>query len=104
MPNIARSGGFTETARIAALASAFHVDIAPHGVGSGVSLAAALQLCAAVPNFRIYEYNRLPNAIREQILRTPPTFANGHLDVPTGPGLGIELDDNVVDRFTIARC
>jgi D-arabinonate dehydratase/D-galactarolactone cycloisomerase len=103
MPNVARSGGLTETLRIAALASAFHVDIAPHGVGSGVNLAAALQLCAAVPNFRIYEYNRLPNAIREQILRTPPTFANGYLTVPTGPGLGVEVDDDVVERFTIAR-
>ncbi|WP_406447867.1 mandelate racemase/muconate lactonizing enzyme family protein [Streptomyces sp. NBC_00876] len=104
MPNVARCGGFTEATRLAALASAFHVDIAPHGVGSGVSLAAALQLCAATPNLRTYEYNRLPNPIREAILVNPPEFRDGALTVPTGPGLGIELDEAVVDRYTIARC
>ncbi|GAB3713411.1 mandelate racemase/muconate lactonizing enzyme family protein [Amycolatopsis oliviviridis] len=103
MPNVARCGGITEATRIAALASAFHVDIAPHGVGSGVSLAAALQLCAAVPNLRTYEYNRLPNPIRERILRNPPEFRAGALSVPQGPGLGAELDDAVVDHYTIAR-
>jgi L-alanine-DL-glutamate epimerase-like enolase superfamily enzyme len=103
MPNIARSGGFTEALRIAAVASTFGVQIAPHGVGSGVSLAAALHLCAAIPNFRTYEYNRLPNALREQILLTPPTFADGQLFVPDGPGLGIELDEDVIDKFIVAR-
>lgn len=101
MPNIARSGGFTEAQRITALASAFHVDIAPHGVGSGVSLMAALQLCAATPNLRTYEYNQLPNALRERILVTPPEFVDGELVVPTGPGLGLELDDDVVDHYTV---
>ncbi|HVK19729.1 MAG TPA: mandelate racemase/muconate lactonizing enzyme family protein [Actinokineospora sp.] len=103
MPNIARCGGFTEAMRIVALASAFHVDIAPHGVGSGVSLAAALQLCAATPNLRTYEYNRLPNALREAILVEPPVFADGQLTVPDRPGIGVELNEDVVDRFTVAR-
>ncbi|MCU1478458.1 MAG: hypothetical protein JWQ64_3151 [Subtercola sp.] len=103
MPNIARSGGFTEAIRIGAVASTFGVDIAPHGVGSGVSLAAALHLCAAMPNLRTYEYNRLPNALRENILLDPPVFADGKLTVPSGPGLGITLDDDVVEQFTIAR-
>ena len=103
MPNIARSGGFTESVRISTVASTFGVDIAPHGVGSGVSLAAALHLCAATPNLRTYEYNRLPNALRENILKNPPVFSDGQLTVPIGDGLGIELDDDTVDRFTIAR-
>ncbi|MGW0864880.1 mandelate racemase/muconate lactonizing enzyme family protein [Streptomyces sp. NPDC002611] len=103
MPNVARCGGFTEATRLAALASAFHVDIAPHGVGSGVSLCAALQLCAATPNLRTYEYNRLPNPIRERILTDPPEFKDGALTVPQVPGLGAEIDDDVVDRYTIAR-
>lgn len=102
MPNIARSGGFTETQRIADLASAFHVDIAPHGVGSGVSLAAALQFCTAVPNFRTYEYNRLPNALRERILKEPPVFENGTLLVPTGPGLGIDVDEDVIESHIVS--
>ncbi|MGW2546016.1 mandelate racemase/muconate lactonizing enzyme family protein [Kitasatospora sp. NPDC001574] len=103
MPNVARCGGITEAMRLSALASAFHVDIAPHGVGSGVSLCAALQLCAATPNLRTYEYNRLPNPIRENILVNPPKFTDGALVVPTGPGLGFELDEDTVDRYVIAR-
>ncbi|MFG2504717.1 mandelate racemase/muconate lactonizing enzyme family protein [Streptomyces rubiginosohelvolus] len=102
MPNVARCGGITEATRLSALASAFHVDIAPHGVGSGVSLCAALQLCAATPNLRTYEYNRLPNPIRERILTNPPEFHDGVLYVPQGPGLGATLDDDIVDRYTIA--
>ncbi|MFF1870231.1 mandelate racemase/muconate lactonizing enzyme family protein [Streptomyces sp. CB03911] len=102
MPNVARCGGITEAMRLSALASAFHVDIAPHGVGSGVSLCAALQLCAATPNLRTYEYNRLPNPIRENILLNPPKFTDGALVVPTGPGLGFELDHDAVDRYIVA--
>ncbi|MEU9856637.1 mandelate racemase/muconate lactonizing enzyme family protein [Streptomyces sp. NPDC047974] len=102
MPNVARCGGITEATRLSALASAFHVDIAPHGVGSGVSLCAALQLCAATPNLRTYEYNRLPNPIRERILTNPPEFHDGVLYVPQGPGLGATLDDDIVDRYTIS--
>ncbi|MFF6984612.1 enolase C-terminal domain-like protein, partial [Streptomyces sp. NPDC008343] len=103
MPNVARCGGITEATRLSALASAFHVDIAPHGVGSGVSLCAALQLCAATPNLRTYEYNRLPNPIRERILTNPPEFRDGALRVPQGPGLGAVVDEDVVDRYTVAR-
>lgn len=103
MPNVSRCGGMTEAMRIAALASAFHVDIAPHGVGSGINMCAALQLMAAAPNVRIYEYNQLPNPLRENILQSPPALADGTLAVPTGPGLGFELKDDVVDRYTVAK-
>ncbi|MER8037336.1 mandelate racemase/muconate lactonizing enzyme family protein [Streptomyces hydrogenans] len=103
MPNVARCGGITEATRLAALASAFHVDIAPHGVGSGVSLCAALQLCAATPNLRTYEYNRLPNPIRERILTDPPEFKDGALAVPQGAGLGADVDWDTVDRYVVAH-
>ena len=99
MPNLARAGGITESRKIAALCETFHVDIAPHGVGSAVGLAAALQLSAAIPNFRTYEYNRLPNPLRDTLTTVPFEFSDGQLTVPTGPGLGIELDWDRVDLF-----
>ena len=101
MPNLARCGGLTEAQRIAALAAAFHVDIAPHGVGSVVSVSAALQLMASVPNVRTYEYNRLPNPLRDRLALTFPRFADGALEVPDLPGLGVELDEAAVDTYTI---
>lgn len=99
MPNLARAGGITESRKIAALCETFHVDIAPHGVGSAVGLAAALHLSAAIPNFRIYEYNRLPNPLRDDLTTQPFEFAHGALTVPTGPGLGIEIDWARAEEF-----
>ncbi|WP_353816166.1 mandelate racemase/muconate lactonizing enzyme family protein [Agromyces sp. SYSU T00266] len=101
MPNLARAGGLTESRKLAALCETFHVDIAPHGVGSAVGLAAALQLSAAIPNFRIYEYNRLPNPLRDELTTMSFDFAGGTLAVPDGPGLGIQLDWERVDEFRV---
>jgi D-arabinonate dehydratase/D-galactarolactone cycloisomerase len=101
MPNLARCGGITETARVAALASAHHVDVAPHGVGSGVAMSAALHFCAAIPNLRVYEYNQLPNPLRRAVVRTPPEFRDGRLYPPDGDGLGVTLDEDTLDRYTV---
>lgn len=102
MPNLARAGGITESRKLAALCETFHVDIAPHGVGSAVGLAAALQLSAAIPNFRIYEYNRLPNPLRDDLTVDPFDFSDGMLTIPTGPGLGIEIDWDRAMEFRAA--
>ena len=64
-------------------------------------MAAALQLSASIPNFRIYEYNRLPNPLRDAIAIEPFDFDGASLKVPTGPGLGVELDWAAVDAFRI---
>ncbi|MFF2390582.1 mandelate racemase/muconate lactonizing enzyme family protein [Agromyces sp. NPDC058104] len=99
MPNLARAGGITESRKLAALCETFHVDIAPHGVGSAVGLAAALHLSAAIPNFRIYEYNRLPNPLRDELTLEPFSFKASTLAVPMAPGLGIELDWALVETL-----
>lgn len=103
MPNVTKAGGISECQRITTLVHAENLKIAPHGVGSGVGLAATLQWCAAMPNFLIYEYNQLLNPLRHEILKTPIVFADGKLQVPTGPGLGVELDWEQVERFRMDR-
>ncbi|MEC3920262.1 mandelate racemase/muconate lactonizing enzyme family protein [Nocardia sp. CDC160] len=103
MPNLTRCGGLTEALRIAALAGTFHVDVSPHGVGSAVAMHAALHYLASVPNARRYEYNQLPNALRHQLVQQAPLYESGRLSVPDGPGLGFELDPEVVDRYTVNR-
>ncbi|WP_433259513.1 enolase C-terminal domain-like protein (plasmid) [Streptosporangium sp. CA-135522] len=72
MLKVPRCGGITEVARFSSLGSAFHVDIAPHGVGFGISLCAAPQFCMATSNLRPYKYNHLPDPLRGRILATPP--------------------------------
>jgi L-alanine-DL-glutamate epimerase-like enolase superfamily enzyme len=101
MPNLARAGGITEARRIAALADAFHVEVSPHGVGSAINMSAALQFCAATPNIRFYEYNQLPNPLRTALLTHEPEFRDSALRVPDGPGLGVTLDDDAVEDYTV---
>jgi D-arabinonate dehydratase/D-galactarolactone cycloisomerase len=103
MPNIGKAGGITETARIADLARTFHVQIAPHGVGSGLAIAAALQLGAAIPNLLKYEYNQLLNPLREAVVKEKLDLREGSLMVPAGPGLGVTLDQDAIDEYVVAR-
>ncbi len=109
-PDLARAGGVTECRRIAALAHAFHTPYAPHtGSCSAVLLAATLQFAVSLPNFLIYEYMQSdwsktqPNPLRHHLLREPvEVFEDGHMRVSDRPGIGVELNEDIVDRYRIA--
>jgi D-galactarolactone cycloisomerase len=107
-PNVARTGGVTECKKIAALASAYHIPYAPHtGTSSLVCLAASLQLSAYLPNFLIYEYMRADwdeegNPLRTQLAQESfEEFRNGYLYVPDKPGIGMELNEEVIERYRV---
>jgi L-alanine-DL-glutamate epimerase-like enolase superfamily enzyme len=104
-PDVARAGGITECRRIAALASAYGIPCAPHtGASSAVSIAASLQLSASLPNFLTFEYMYAPNPLREEILVAPISLtSDGRVPVPSGPGLGIELDEGRLEKFTLGK-
>jgi D-arabinonate dehydratase/D-galactarolactone cycloisomerase len=109
-PNLARAGGVTECRRIAALAHAFHVPYAPHtGSCSAVLLAATMQFAVALPNFLIYEYmqsdwsKNQPNPLRHELLKEPvEVYADGHMLVSDRSGIGVELNEDIVDRYRVA--
>jgi D-galactarolactone cycloisomerase len=98
-PDLAIAGGFTELARIAALAAAWQVPVVPHVWGTAVSLYASLQLCAVLPGYRSHtplpypwlEYDQSPNPLRE-LWGAPAVGPDGMVEVPQAPGLGIEVD------------
>ncbi len=106
-PNVGRAGGFTECMRIAALAESFHIPYAPHtGSTTSVCHVAELHLSAALPNFMIYEHMQADwsktegNPLRENLLTEPAEVREGpFIALPGGPGLGIELNEDVVDRY-----
>ena len=106
-PDVARSGGITETRRIAELAHAFHVGYAPHvGASGAVCAAASLHLAAAMPNFVTFECMVFKNPLREalttQKVGDPDALIDGTVAVPQGPGLGIEIDFDTLDRYRVA--
>src|SRR6266849_1223132 len=99
-PDVCNVGGIEELREIAAMAEAYHVVVSPHNYNSTtVGLAATLQVSAAIPNFLITEYfvNFEPRAA--EVAVTPFKVEGSYLTVPTGPGLGIELKEDVLARY-----
>jgi galactonate dehydratase len=91
-PDLCHAGGITECRIIAGLAEAYYATIAPHNPLGPISLAAGIQLAASIPNFLCQEQVSLG----EGYLKKPFEITKGYVDVPTGPGLGIELDENAL--------
>lgn len=100
-PNISRVGGFTAARKLAALAEAHNIPIAPHGVGGAIFLAASLHLSAALPNFLSLEYNRRPNPLRDDMAIGGFEFREGELSLPAGPGLGVQLNSEFLDKWRV---
>lgn len=98
-PDIARTG-ITEGMAIAEVAAASHVPVAPHhSVGLGVALAAGLHVSAAIEDLPAFEYQPTSAEIGQRVLRDPLVVAADHIDLPQGPGLGIEVDAETVHRL-----
>ena len=94
--DVAQCGGILESKKIASIAEAHFALIAPHMYVGPVAAAAAVQLDTCSPNFMIQEYNGGP--LHEELFVEPIKFADGFIDPPTTPGLGIEVDENVLKR------
>ncbi len=91
-PDLCHAGGISEVRNIAAMAEAYYAAIAPHNPMGPISLASGVQLAASIPNFLIQEQVTLG----EGYIKQPFKVREGYLDLPTGPGLGIELDENAL--------
>jgi len=91
-PDVSHAGGILETRKIAAMAETYYAAIAPHCPLGPIALAACLQVDACTPNFLCQEQVSLG----EGYLKSPFIVKDGHLDVPQGPGLGIEVDEEAV--------
>ncbi len=95
-PDVARTG-ITEAVAIAQLASAFHVPIAfHHSVGLGIALAAGIHVSAATVDCPFFEFQPDTVPVAQRILRTPIDAGPAGFAVPTGPGLGIDVDVDVI--------
>ncbi|MCB0084906.1 MAG: hypothetical protein KDE47_28395, partial [Caldilineaceae bacterium] len=82
------------------MAEAQHVKVIPHNPLSPVSTAACIQLDACIPNFALQEYTGESHPPKSELLMQPLELIEGYLTVPSGPGLGIELNEAAL-RFPI---
>ncbi|MFN2231518.1 MAG: mandelate racemase/muconate lactonizing enzyme family protein [Anaerolineae bacterium] len=92
--DVGHCGGILESKKIAGMAEAHYAMIAPHMYCGPVAAAAAVQLATCSPNFVIQEYNATP--FHDALLVEPLQFENGFITPPVRPGLGVELDEDMV--------
>ncbi len=108
-PDICGCGGFSEIRRIADMAAMQGIRLVPHVWGTGVQLAASLQWMAAmipnpprrVPLEPILEFDRTHNPFRQAILTQPLEHQQGIVQIPDGPGLGIEINRDALRQFSL---
>jgi len=94
--NLGRVGGILEAKKIAGMAEVDHVQIAPHLYCGPVVGAANIQLAACSPNFLILESIERWGGFQAQILKKPVRWEDGYVIPPAAPGLGIELNEEVI--------
>ncbi|MEO8132855.1 MAG: mandelate racemase/muconate lactonizing enzyme family protein [Betaproteobacteria bacterium] len=108
-PDIGSVGGFTACRHVIALAQAHGVQVNPHVWGSAIAQAASLQLIASVPIAHhsvfaqepIFEYDRSSHPFRQALVREPVEQREGWVEIPSRPGLGVEVDRTVLDRYRV---
>lgn len=101
------AGGPSECKKIADMAAAFGVRYVPHVWGTAIGLAAALQLIAVLPasplrlapREPLLEFDRSEHPFRQAVVTQPLEHEGGRVSIPTGPGLGIEIDREALRRF-----
>jgi len=97
-PDLCHAGGIFEGRKIAAMAEAYFIQVAPHNPFSPVSTAACIQLDACIPNFSIQEVNISDMPWRSKLIRNAPEVTQGYFDIPSKPGLGVELNHNALSE------
>ncbi len=100
--DVLQVGGFTEARKIAAYAQMRHLPVTTKNYSTAVSTAATLQLLYALPNADYFECDQDPNALRDDLAREPLYVMEDGLAVPNErPGLGIDIDDAVLERYRV---
>ena len=109
-PDTCAAGGLSECKKIADMAEAFGIRYNPHVWGTGIAIAASLQLLAVLPSHTptsltpiepMLEFDRTEHPIRQAVLTQPIEHVKGMVRVPDGPGLGIEVDRAALKRFAV---
>lgn len=103
-PNIGRGGGLTEIRRIADMCELAGAEVVPHGWKTGITSAVGRHFQAACPAAPVFEYvspKVFDSPLRRELVSPEPAVVDGFMELPTGPGLGIELNEELVERWRV---
>ena len=103
-PNIGRGGGLTEIRRIADLCEIHGAEVVPHGWKTGITSAVGRHFQAACPAAPVFEYvspHVFDSPLRRELVSPEPAVVDGFMELPTGPGLGIELNEELVAKWRV---
>jgi len=101
-PDLSRCGGFTVARKIADLAELRNVAVCPHAWLTDLLTAASLHLNAYLKRSLFLEFNVSRSPMLRELCRDPIRLEEGCIRVPQGPGLGVEVDEGVIDRYRVA--
>ncbi len=97
-PDVCVTGGLLEMKKIAAMAEASYVTVAPHNPCGPVATAVNVHFAASTSNFIILEYIPDDAGVRREVVKEPVRLVKGYLEIPETPGLGVELDEKAAAR------
>ncbi|RAV21968.1 mandelate racemase/muconate lactonizing enzyme family protein [Paenibacillus contaminans] len=101
-PDLGRCGGLTEGKKIAYMAYDKHKKVVPHAFKTGILVAASTHFAASIPNGFMIEYTVSDSPLSRDLVHRPIEFRDGYVTVPLdSPGLGVEMDEKVVNRFRV---
>ena len=99
-PDFQICGGISEGRKIADLADLHSMMVAPHNASSAIGIVAAIHACAAIPNLLALEFHAMPQW--DRILKGyRPRISDGSIEIPEGPGLGVELDEDEARKYAV---
>jgi galactonate dehydratase len=101
-PDIPKTGGLVEARKIAYLAEMYYINLAPHNTSSAIGSIASVHACATIPNFLALEYHGEWNSEWHNVIyHDRPIIENGAIAVPEKPGLGIEINREVIGSLLL---
>ncbi len=103
MPDAGRAEGITGVKKIVDYAAQQRVGYTPHSWSSAVNTAAALHLFASASNGVVFELKPNPSPMQHELVAEPFEQRGGYVEVPKRPGLGVTVDEAVVERYSLAR-
>ena len=100
-PDLTRCGGFTAARKIVHMAERANRLVIPHSWSSGLLTAASLHLNAFQRRAPFIEFNTSQGPLSRELVKDPPKLVDGYVDVPCGPGLGVEVDETALERYRV---